>query len=121
MRFTECRQEFDPKLRKLLVDLRGERRNVAAQMLAHRQKQRQHANRVDPALGQCTNALAELGVGYFEIGEGDRDVRAQTVISLAEMSQRLNMTCLFDEKTRKITDGSGKEVKAITYGTLELS
>jgi len=31
------------------------------------------------------------------------------------------MTCLFDEKTRKITDGSGKEVKAITYGTLELS
>ena len=48
-------------------------------------------------------------------------VRAQTVMSLAEMSQRLNMTCLFDEKTRKITDGSGKEVKAITYGTLELS
>ena len=48
-------------------------------------------------------------------------VRAQTVISLAEMSQRLNMTCLFDDKTRKITDGSGKEVKAITYGALELS
>jgi hypothetical protein len=48
-------------------------------------------------------------------------VRAQTVISLSEMSERLNMTCLFDEKTRKITDGSGKEVKAITYGTLELS
>src|SRR6266480_1065793 len=48
-------------------------------------------------------------------------VRAQTVMSLAEMSQRLNMTCLFDEKTRKISDGSGKEVKAITYGTLELS
>jgi predicted dehydrogenase len=48
-------------------------------------------------------------------------VRAQTVISLAEMSERLNMTCLFDEKTRKITDGAGKEVKALSYGTLELS
>lgn len=48
-------------------------------------------------------------------------VRAQTVISLAEMSQRLNTTCLFDEKSRKITDGAGKEIKAITYGTLDLS
>ncbi len=52
----------------------------------------------------------------------DLAVRAQTVISLAEMSQRLNMTCLFDEKTRKISTGpDGKEVKAITYGTLPLS
>jgi predicted dehydrogenase len=51
----------------------------------------------------------------------DLAIRAQTVLSLAEMSNRLNMMCLFDEKTRKITDGSGKEVPAITYGTLEKS
>ena len=51
----------------------------------------------------------------------DLAIRVQTVISLAEMAERLNMTCLFDEKTRKITDGSGKEVKPITYGTLPLS
>ena len=51
----------------------------------------------------------------------DLAVRVQTVISLAEMSERLNMMCLFDEKTRKITDGNGKEVPAITYGSLELS
>jgi predicted dehydrogenase len=51
----------------------------------------------------------------------DLAIRVQTVISLAEMSERLKMTCLFDEKTRKITDGNGKEVAAITYGTLELS
>jgi predicted dehydrogenase len=44
-------------------------------------------------------------------------VRAQTVISLAEMSQRKRGTFMFDEKTRKITDGSGKEVEPITYGT----
>lgn len=48
-------------------------------------------------------------------------VRAQAVISLAEMSERLNITCLFDEKTRKITTGDGREVTPITYGTLPLS
>jgi predicted dehydrogenase len=51
----------------------------------------------------------------------DLAIRVQTVISLAEMSQRLNMTCLFDEKSRKITNGEGKEIQAITYGTLPLS
>lgn len=55
------------------------------------------------------NANIELGV------------RAQTVISLAEMSNRMNMMCLFDEKTRRITSPDGKEVAAITYGTLERS
>src|SRR6266436_4035057 len=48
-------------------------------------------------------------------------VRVQTVISLGEMSERLNLMCLFDEKTRKITAGDGKEVTPITYGTLPLS
>jgi predicted dehydrogenase len=51
----------------------------------------------------------------------DLAVRAQTVISLSEMSQRLNMMCTFDEKTRTIKGADGKEVKAITYGTLEKS
>ncbi len=51
----------------------------------------------------------------------DLAIRVQTVISLAEMSDRLKMTCLFDEKTRKITDGAGKEIAPITYGTLPLS
>ncbi len=48
-------------------------------------------------------------------------IRAQTVISLAEMSDRLKMVCLFDEKTRKVTDGNGKEITPITYGTLPQS
>ncbi len=48
-------------------------------------------------------------------------IRVQTVLSLAEMSDRLKTTCLFDEKTRKISDGSGKEIQPITYGTLPLS
>lgn len=37
------------------------------------------------------------------------------------MAERLKVTCLFDEKTRKIRTGDGKEMKAITYGTLAQS
>ena len=52
----------------------------------------------------------------------DLAIRAQVVISLAEMSNRLNMMCLFDEKTRKITSmADSREVAAITYGTLNIS
>ena len=51
----------------------------------------------------------------------DLALRAQAVISLSEMSQRLNMMCRFDEKTRKITGADGNEVKAITFGTLPSS
>jgi predicted dehydrogenase len=51
----------------------------------------------------------------------DLAVRVQTVISLAEMADRLKTTMLFDEKARKISDASGKEIAAITYGTLPLS
>ena len=51
----------------------------------------------------------------------DLAVKVQTVISLAEMSERLNIMCLFDEKSRKITTGDGKAVKPLTYGTLDLS
>lgn len=51
----------------------------------------------------------------------DLAVKVQTVISLAEMSDRLNTMCLFDEKTRKITDGGGRELTPITYGSIENS
>jgi predicted dehydrogenase len=48
----------------------------------------------------------------------DLATRAQVVISLAEMSERLQTACIFDEKTRKVKDGAGKEIKPITYGSL---
>jgi predicted dehydrogenase len=51
----------------------------------------------------------------------DLAIRVQTVISLAEISERLRIACLFDEKSRKITTHDGKEIKPITYGTLPLS
>lgn len=54
-------------------------------------------------------------------GNIDVAIRTQVVISLAEMSERLGEMLYFDENTRKITTGSGREIKPITYGTLELS
>jgi len=48
----------------------------------------------------------------------DLAIRVQTVISLSEMAERLRITCLFDEKTRKITTADGKEVKPLTYGAV---
>ncbi|MBL6765467.1 MAG: Gfo/Idh/MocA family oxidoreductase [Verrucomicrobiae bacterium] len=50
----------------------------------------------------------------------DLAIRVQTVISMAEMSERMNVMCLFDEKSRKITDGTGREI-VMTYGTLPKS
>jgi len=37
------------------------------------------------------------------------------------MSERLKVTCLFDEKTRKITTDGGRELQPLTYGTMDLS
>lgn len=54
-------------------------------------------------------------------GNIDLAIRVQTVISLSEMSDRMKMTCLFDEKTRKITDGAGKPIPVMTYGSLDIS
>jgi predicted dehydrogenase len=51
----------------------------------------------------------------------DLAIRVQTVISLAEQSERTNVMCLFDEKTRKITDGTGRELPPMTYGSIDPS
>jgi len=59
--------------------------------------------------GKAPNANIELAI------------RVQTVISLAEMADRMRTTCLFDEKTRKIMDASGKEIPVLTYGSNELT
>ncbi|MBI3850148.1 MAG: Gfo/Idh/MocA family oxidoreductase [Verrucomicrobia bacterium] len=49
----------------------------------------------------------------------DLAVRVQTIISLAEMSDRLGITCLFDEKTRKISTGDGRPVEPLSYHSVE--
>src|SRR5690554_4603097 len=44
-------------------------------------------------------------------GNIDVAIKTQTIISMAEMSERLGMMLHFDEKTRKITNGAGQEVE----------
>ena len=91
------------------------------------------ADEIDPQtfdnLQPSGQKIPEMEKNFFDcvrsgnqpFGNIDLAVRAQTVISLAEMSQRLNLMCVFDEKTRTITSGNGHKVDPITYGTLELS
>ena len=48
----------------------------------------------------------------------DLAIRVQTIISLAEMSERLGVACEFDEKSRKITTGPDRrELKPLDYET----
>jgi hypothetical protein len=56
--------------------------------------------------------------GETPLASIDLSIRAHVVLSLAEMSERLNLTLLFDEKTRKITTGDGKTVQAISFETV---
>jgi hypothetical protein len=44
----------------------------------------------------------------------DMAIRGHTVLCLAEKSERLSLTMLFDEKTRKISTGAGRVVPSLT-------
>jgi predicted dehydrogenase len=48
----------------------------------------------------------------------DLAVRAHAVLALAEMSERMSLTLLFDEKTRAIKTGDGHVVKPLTFDTV---
>jgi hypothetical protein len=54
-------------------------------------------------------------------GNIDVAIRAQTIISMAETSERLGEMVYFDEDTRTFSTGSGRTLPVLTYGTLELS
>jgi hypothetical protein len=45
-------------------------------------------------------------------------VKANTVLALAEMSERLGIVAFYDEKTRTIRNGEGKVVPAMNYDTV---
>lgn len=51
----------------------------------------------------------------------DLALKAQTVISLAEASDRLGITCHYDPQTHTITDGTGRKVEPLTYGSIHPS
>lgn len=56
--------------------------------------------------------------GKTPVGNIDLAIRAHTILSLAEMSERMSLTLLFDAKTRKVRTGDGREVKPLTYDTV---
>jgi predicted dehydrogenase len=60
---------------------------------------------------QC---IREGGTPFCNV---ELSVRANTVLALAEMSERLGIVCFFDEKTRTIRTGDGKVVPPMTYDT----
>ncbi len=88
-----------------------------------------YAEEVDPEDYSGLNPVEDVGVheaNWFKSIRANKQpnagidlaVRVQTVISLAEMSERLDVACLFDEKSRKITTGpDGRELKPLDYET----
>ena len=94
--------------------------------------EREFADEIDPLTFEGLTPTEDIAVhekNWFDSIRANKQpnanidlaVRVQTVISLAEMSDRLKVACLFDEKTRKVTTDQGKELQPITYGTLPLS
>jgi predicted dehydrogenase len=68
-----------------------------------------------------TNWLSCIRSGKAPNANIELAVRVQTIVCLGEMSDRLGIACHYDEKTRTVTDGSGRKLDAITYGTLKPS
>jgi predicted dehydrogenase len=67
------------------------------------------------------NLLSSIRNDVAPNGNIDVAIRAQTMISMAEMSQRLGEMVYFDEKTRGMSTGSGKKLDTLSYGTLSPS
>jgi predicted dehydrogenase len=55
--------------------------------------------------------------GKTPVGNIDLALRAHTILALAEMSERMSMALLFDEKTRTILTGDGRVLPALSYDT----
>jgi predicted dehydrogenase len=68
-----------------------------------------------------SNWLACIRSGKAPNGNIELAIRVQTVVSLGEMSDRLGITCHYDEKTRTITDGTGRKIEPAYYGVLNPS
>ena len=70
--------------------------------------------------------IAYLEKNFFDVirkggtpfGHIDLALRAHAILALAEMSERLSTTLLFDWKTRKVTSGDGRELKPISYDSV---
>ncbi len=59
-----------------------------------------------------------IRTGATPAGNIDLALRAHSILSLAEISERTGMTVFFDGVTRKITTGDGRAMAAIDYNTV---
>ena len=96
--------------------------------------ERPFAEEIDPVTseaftGENTESVANHHRNFFKAIRGlepqncgiDLAIKVQTVISLAETSERLGVMCYFDPITRKVKDGLGRDIPALDYGTTPLS
>lgn len=56
--------------------------------------------------------------GQTPVSNIDLAIRAQTVLCLAEMSERLGLALFFDEQQRAIKAGDGRVIPALSYDTI---
>lgn len=91
--------------------------------------ERLFAEQIDPQTFQDPSPVADLArleknffdcirTGATPFANIDLAIRAHTVLCLAEMSERLSLTLLFDEKSRRITTGDGRDIAAIGYDSM---
>jgi len=112
LRGRKSRLEFSATSNK--VELKPERifsEEVDAEEFAHPQK-------IGDVPTLEKNWFDCIRSGATPFANIDLAIRAHVVLCLAEMSERLSLTLLFDDKTRTINTGEGKVVRPISYDTI---
>lgn len=79
-----------------------------------------------PAGSPYTSPVPVLEKNFFDcirsgatpVTHVDLAIRAHVILCLAEMSERMSLTLLFDDKARKITTGDGRVIPAIDHSTV---
>ena len=102
---------------------------AAGQSGAQLRPERPFAEQIDPenfSDAAPVGSLSRLEKNFFDcirtgqtpVADIELAIRAHTILSLAEMSERLSLTLLFDEQTRTIRTGDGKVIPALTYDSV---
>lgn len=112
----------------MLRGLQGTLYFASSQNKVELKPERPFADEIDPedfSVNLSVDSVPRLEKNWFDcIRSGETPyanielaIRAQTVLCLAEMSERLGLALFFDEKTRSIRTGTGAEIPALSYDT----
>jgi len=72
----------------------------------------EHIERLEKNFFDCIRS------GQMPVSNVELAIRAQTVLCLAEMSERLGLALFFHEQTRTLTTGDGRVVPPLTYDSV---